>query len=73
MSISGRQRLQPGDIVLACSDGFWSGLRDEDITLLCAAAPGQLADVLGALARRAVEVNAPYSDNTTAAALRWLG
>ena len=34
MSVSGRIRLEPGDVLLACSDGYWSGLDDEEIAKL---------------------------------------
>src|SRR5690606_11012259 len=73
MTLSGRHVLQPDDLLLLCTDGIWAGLGDEAIAA-CAALPGQsLASSLQALARRAVQANAPFSDNATIAALRWRG
>lgn len=72
MSISAVKRLIPGDTLLVCSDGFWSGLADTVLAnKLGAEAP--LQECLLELAESAVKANAPYSDNTTAAALRWQG
>ena len=31
MSITGQKQLQPGDTLVACTDGLWSGLGDEEI------------------------------------------
>jgi PPM family protein phosphatase len=73
MSVSGRRKLERGDLLLACSDGLWSGLTDDDIGELSNAPEGSLEGPLRALAERAVARNAPHSDNTTAAAARWLG
>ena len=72
MSVSSRKKLQPGDTLLVCSDGFWSGLEDP---LLAAELTGEnpLEESLTELAELAVKTNSPYSDNTTAAALRWQG
>lgn len=70
MCVTDRKKLCAGDTLLLCTDGFWSGLVDEDIGAL----GGETLDAaLRVLAERAVARNAPYSDNTTAAALRWLG
>lgn len=72
MSVSAVKRLIPGDTLLVCSDGFWSGLPDPVLaTKLGSDAP--LEASLGELAESAVQANSPYSDNTTAAALRWQG
>lgn len=72
MSISAVKRLAPGDTLLVCSDGFWSGLPDPVLaTKLAADTP--LKESLTELAESAVQANSPYSDNTTAAALRWQG
>src|SRR5690606_14535101 len=69
MSITAGKRLAPRDVLLACSDGLWSGLEDSEI-----AAIGESSQPLGravpALAERAVARNHPHSDNTSVAALR---
>lgn len=73
MSVTARKKLQRGDVLLVCTDGLWSGLEDLDIGALAGARPTSLASALRALAEKAVRRNSPYSDNTSAAALRWLG
>lgn len=71
MSVRSRQRLQPGDMLLVCTDGFWAGLSDAAIASL-ASGDEPLGKGLRRLADQAVRVNGPYSDNTSAAALRWV-
>jgi serine/threonine protein phosphatase PrpC len=73
MSLAGRRPLQPGDVLLLCSDGFWSGLTDAYISGLGRDGGRGLREMLAALGERAVQTNAPFADNTTAAAVRWLG
>jgi len=73
MSITGKQELQPGDVLLACSDGLWSGLADDDVAQIGAPGDNNLADNLKKLSIRALNANTPYSDNTTGTVLRWLG
>jgi serine/threonine protein phosphatase PrpC len=73
MSLSGRRVLQSGDIVLLCSDGFWTGLADPQIATVGQGRPRSLKDSLTDLGERAVQATAPLADNTTAAAVRWLG
>ena len=73
MSIGNRQLLQPGDILLLCSDGIWANLRDADIAAFFRDDSQELRAWLEALGRRAVQASAPFSDNSTAAVLRWLG
>lgn len=72
MSISGRKRLAVGDVVALCTDGLWSGLEERDVASLSSSDAAGLPQALRALAERAVARNAPYSDNTTAAAVRLL-
>jgi serine/threonine protein phosphatase PrpC len=69
MSIAPRRQLANGDVVVLCSDGLWSGTTDAALTSLVDPATA-LDQALQAVARDAVERNAPNSDNTTAAALR---
>lgn len=70
MSIAERRRLQPRDVLLVCTDGFWSGAEDSEIAALAADEP-DLAQELSRLAQQAVARNSPHSDNTSVAALRW--
>jgi serine/threonine protein phosphatase PrpC len=73
MSVSGRKKLAPGDVVALCTDGLWSGLEEGDIASLSSSEAPALSQALRVLAERAIARNAPYSDNTTVAAARWLG
>ncbi len=73
MSITSKVTLEPGDTVLACSDGLWSGLSDDEMAMIGAPGEDRLAENLKALSLTALNVNAPYSDNTTGTAIRWLG
>ncbi|MBV6425355.1 MAG: putative protein phosphatase 2C-type [Steroidobacteraceae bacterium] len=73
MSISGRHRLAPNDIVLVCTDGFWGNLTDDDIARSLPPGGAPLREELTKLAERAVLIGGAVSDNTTVAALRWMG
>ncbi len=73
MSVTGRKKVAPGDVLLVCTDGIWSGVDDTDVASLSARADEPLERALRSLAERSVARNAPYSDNASAAALRWLG
>ena len=69
MSIARCQRVQSGDVLLVCTDGFWANLSEEDILAsLFSGAP--LRDSLQALADSAVRRGGAGSDNTSAAVLR---
>ncbi len=73
MSLTAMKKLAPGDVLLACSDGLWSGLGDADMAQIARPGDDNLAENLKQLSIQALNVNAPYSDNTTGTALRWLG
>ena len=73
MSITNRIGLESGDVLLACSDGLWSGLSDDDMAGIGEPGEDNLVENLKALSIKALSVNSPYSDNTTGTALRWFG
>lgn len=74
MTLSGRRILKSGDILLLCTDGVWANLQDTDIAAFYPTADSQdVRAALEGLGRRATQASSPYSDNSTAAVLRWLG
>jgi len=72
MSLSRRRVLAADDVLLACTDGLWGPLKDDEVAAALGAR-GALRDSLLALGKRAVKRAGAGSDNTSAAALRWLG
>jgi len=73
MSITPRQLVEPGDVFLVCTDGLWGALRDTEMTQRFEVPGATLRDSLLALWELAVARAGAGSDNTSAAALRWLG
>jgi serine/threonine protein phosphatase PrpC len=73
MSITDKKVLQSGDVLLACSDGLWSGLSDAEVAQIAHGRDENLTENLKDLSLQALSANSPYSDNTTGTALRWLG
>lgn len=72
MSITRSKPLESGDVLLVCSDGFWSPLPEEQLATLSASDEplDKKLRMLGGLATRAA---APHSDNTSAAAMSFSG
>ena len=73
MTLSGRRELQPDDVLFVCTDGMWATLKDEEIANRFTVGGHAIRDTLGALGQLAVARAGGGSDNTSAAALRWLG
>ncbi len=69
MSITGQKSLTAGDMLLACTDGLWSGLGDDEIGQTLGSKEA-LYDGLRVLSQQAVEACGPYADNTSAVAVR---
>ena len=72
MTLSRRRPLEPDDLLLVCTDGFWGPLKDPEVAASLNGS-GQLREQLLELGARAVQRAGAASDNTSAAALRWLG
>jgi serine/threonine protein phosphatase PrpC len=60
-------------VLLACTDGLWSGLEDADLGGASRDDRTPIEQLVRALAERAVASNAPHSDNTSVTAVRWNG
>lgn len=73
ITVSSKKRLKAGDTLIACTDGLWSGLAEKDLARMAARDDIPLIDNLREMVDLAVGANSPYSDNTTATSLRWLG
>lgn len=61
--------LQPGDILLLCSDGLWSAVSEKRLTSMLT--NPHLQRGLEALAEAAEHASYPQSDNVSGVALRW--
>jgi serine/threonine protein phosphatase PrpC len=72
MSVTARNKLEPDDVLLVCTDGLWSGVEDNDLALVGNGGT-PIEKAIRALADRAVANNSPHSDNTSVTAVRWLG
>ena len=72
MSLARRRPIEPDDILLVCTDGLWGALKDQEIAEQFNNG-GTLRENLSTLGERAVKRSGNASDNTSAAALRWLG
>ena len=72
MSITRKKQLHEGDVLLACSDGLWSGLSDEEMSEVATRPSQSMAENLKTLSIKALTANAPYADNTTGTVLRWI-
>ena len=72
MSLTRRRALEPNDVVMGCTDGLWGALTDAEIAAGLGSS-GELREKLLELGARAVKRAGTTSDNTSAAALRWLG
>ena len=73
MTIARMKPLAPDDVLLACSDGLWSGMTDDEMAEMATRKSDSLAENLKSLSMKALTVNSPYSDNTTGTAMLWLG
>ena len=71
MSLSRRRPLQVDDVIMVCTDGLWGSMKDEEIAAALGTR-GALRDELMQLGKTAVQRAGAASDNTSAAALRWL-
>ncbi len=71
MSITRYKQLHAGDVLLVCSDGFWSGLSESEMAAITGY-KGPLSGHLDAMGDHAVKTTSPHSDNTSAAALRFI-
>jgi len=71
MTISRQNDLRDGDLLLACTDGFWAGLDDDSLSEGLEDHGLALAERLRQLGEQAVRMNNPHSDNSSAAVLCW--
>lgn len=68
VTVSNEVVLQPGDIIMLCSDGLWEPL--DDMKMGMKIIDGRLSDALANLAEEAEQESYPGSDNITAVAIQ---
>ena len=70
-TVSNMVSLREEDILLLCTDGLWGPMDDAVMgNLLCR--PGNLDDIINAMAQEAEQLSYPHSDNVSVIALRLL-
>jgi serine/threonine protein phosphatase PrpC len=72
MTLTPRRTVQSGDVLLVCTDGFWSPLDDEHIAGAFVTLAAPLQATLAALVAQALSRAGEASDNCSVAALRLL-
>ncbi len=63
--------LHHGDVLLLCTDGIWSQLKEAQLQALILSENGSLSERTSNLVDEAVKAGYPNSDNATALALCW--
>ncbi|EKU82934.1 PP2C family protein-serine/threonine phosphatase [Massilia timonae] len=71
IELSHQVSLQPGDVLLLCSDGLWSMLPEAEIVHRLAT--GSVVQAVPAMVQTAAAVGGAQADNTTALAIAWQG
>lgn len=71
IALSHQVSLQPGDLLLLCSDGLWSMLPETEIVHRLATSG--VVRAVPELVQMATEVGGAHADNTTALAIAWQG
>ena len=73
MTLSGRRELESDDVIFVCTDGMWATLKDDEIANRFTVGGHAIRDTLSSLGQLAVARAGGGSDNTSAAAVRWVG
>lgn len=73
LTVTRKKPLQTGDVLIACTDGLWSGLGERELARIAGRDDHSVVENLRELGERALRTTSPHSDNTTAVSIRWLG
>jgi protein phosphatase len=72
IALSARAGLQPGDVLLLCSDGLWSMLPDSEIVHRLSH-PGGVVSAVPEMVNMAAAIGGAGADNVTALGIMWQG
>ena len=71
ITVSRKRSLEPGDVLLLCSDGLWSGLENDTLVDIAYSTKTPFPTALKVMCEVAIKNNGKRADNTSVAALRW--